>query len=121
LSADLTDPTDPTDPSDRLSQTNFGGNMPAPPEPHPMTQLPNDTHPEIERRMIEMMRRMTPADKVRAIRNMGMAMRRMAMAEVASRYPDATEREVILRVVSRVIPPDLMMKAYGWDTEKMGY
>ncbi len=81
----------------------------------------SDTHPEIERRMIEGIRRMSPAQKLEAISRMGRFMRGAAYAQVRRRYPGASEHECWMRVISRVIPADLMLKAYGWDVRENGY
>ena len=44
-----------------------------------------------------------------------------AMSDVRSRHPEADERECLLRVASRRVPADLMLKAYGWDVKEKGY
>ena len=31
------------------------------------------------------------------------------------RYPKAAEREIFLRAVATRVPPELMIRAYGWD------
>ena len=85
------------------------------------TKVFSDTHPDIERLMIEGMRKMTPAQKLRAIGSMGRFMKTAAFAEVRSRYPHATEHECWMRVISRSIPADLMLKAYAWDVKEKGY
>lgn len=84
------------------------------------TQSP-DTHPEIEQILIEAYRCMTPAEKFRRIEGMNRTMEMLAMADIKRRYPDASERECLLRVASRRIPAELMRKAFGWDPEKEGY
>jgi hypothetical protein len=84
------------------------------------TQSP-DTHPEIERILIEAYRRMTPAEKIRKMRQLNEFGYRLALAEVQRRYPGASERECQLRVASRYLPADLMRKAFGWNPEEMGF
>ena len=32
-------------------------------------------------------------------------------------YPEASDREVLLRVAARHLPRELMIRAYGWDPE----
>jgi len=85
------------------------------------TKVFSDTHPDIERKMIELMRTLTPAQKLARIGNMGRFMKQAAFASTRLRYPQETDREIMLRVVSRSIPADLMLKAYGWDVKKKGY
>jgi uncharacterized protein YfbU (UPF0304 family) len=84
------------------------------------TQSP-DTHPEIERILIEAYRRMTPAEKLRKVRQLNEFGYRLALAEVRRRHPDASERECQLRVASRYLPAELMRKAFHWDPERQGY
>ena len=80
-----------------------------------------DTHPEIERRLIEGMRRMSAAEKFRRIGELMHTMETLAMADVRSRHPDASEWECRLRVASRRVPPELMKRAFGWNVEEKGY
>jgi hypothetical protein len=84
------------------------------------TQSP-DTHPEIERILIEAYRRMTPAEKFRRVEGMNRAMEMLAMADIKRRYPNASEHECRLRAASRRLPAELMRKAFGWDPDKEGY
>jgi hypothetical protein len=81
----------------------------------------SDTHPEIERRMIEGMRNMSPAEKIRKIGEMGRFMKEAALAVVRVEHPEASEWECLMRVMSRSIPADMMLKAYGWDVREKGY
>ena len=85
------------------------------------TRVFSDTHPEIERRMIEGMRRLTPAQRIGAMSSMGRFMKGAAFAQVRRHFPDASERDCWMRVMSRSIPADLMLKAYGWDVREKGY
>ena len=80
-----------------------------------------DTSPEIERRLIEGMRRMSAAEKFRRIGELMRAMEILAMEDVRHRHPEADEWECRLRVASRRVPPELMKKAFGWDVEEKGY
>lgn len=80
-----------------------------------------DTHPEIERLLIEGYRRMSAAEKVRCVQQLNMSVWAMAASGVRSMHPNADEREVALRVASRTIPADLMVKAFGWDPAAEGY
>jgi len=81
----------------------------------------NDTHPEIEKILIEGYRKMSPAEKFRCVCEMNQLRERLAASDVRRRHPDVDEREVRLRVASRRIPAELMRKAFGWDPDKEGY
>lgn len=84
------------------------------------TQSP-DTHPEIERILIEAYRRMTPAEKIQKMRQLNEFGYRLALAEVQRRHPEALERECQLRVASRYLSPEIMRKAFDWDPDIKGY
>ncbi|HEY3414422.1 MAG TPA: hypothetical protein VGM51_15395 [Armatimonadota bacterium] len=80
-----------------------------------------DTHPEIERLLIEGYRRMSAAEKMRCVQQLNFTVWELAASSVRKMHPGADEREVALRVASRTIPADLMRKAFSWDPEIMGF
>jgi hypothetical protein len=82
---------------------------------------PNDTDPGVEALLIEGYRGMSPAQKLERVRALTRAVQGLALLDVRRRHPGATEREHALRVASRWIDPDLMMRAFGWDVRKAGY
>ena len=41
----------------------------------------------------------------------------MYEAGVRLQYPEASEREILLRTAARHLSRDLMIRAYGWDPE----
>lgn len=84
------------------------------------TQSP-DTHPDVEKILIDAYRRMTPAEKIAKMRQLNECGSRLAFADVRRRYPDAPEREIWLRVASRYLSADLMQKAFGWNPAEKGY
>src|SRR5580700_10122367 len=77
--------------------------------------------PELERILLEALRKMTPSEKIKKVNDMVAAMHILAMSDVRSRHPEADERECLLRVASRRVPADLMLKAFGWDVKEKGY
>ena len=84
------------------------------------TQSP-DTSYEAEQILIKHYRRMSPEEKIAKMRQLNDFAANAIFAEVRGRYPEAPEREIWLRVASRYIPADLMIKAYGWNPDEMGY
>ena len=88
----------------------------------PMTpEPPNDTSPEVERILIEGYRRMSPAQKLARVQALTQAVQELALLDVRRRHPNADERELALRVASRWLEPDLMLRALGWDVREAGY
>ncbi len=41
--------------------------------------------------------------------------------DVRRRHPNADAREQALRVASRWLEPELMVRAFGWDVSEVGY
>ena len=81
----------------------------------------SDTHPDVEKRLIEGYRAMTPAQKWRRVCDLNRTLDALARADVRRRHPEAYEREVNLRVASRRLPAELMRRAFGWDPDRQGY
>ena len=83
--------------------------------------LTNDTHPKIEALLIEGYRKMSPSQKLERVRVLTRAVQELALMDVRRRHPNADEREQALRVASRWLEPELMVRAFGWDVGKQGY
>ncbi|MGP0070029.1 MAG: hypothetical protein ACLQGP_41325 [Isosphaeraceae bacterium] len=89
---------------------------------HPMNRPgPNDTDPRVEAMVIEGYRRMTPSQKLERVRALTRAVQELALMDIRRKHPDADEREQMLRLASRWIEPDLMVRAFGWDAREVGY
>ncbi len=82
---------------------------------------PNDTDPRVEAMVIEGYRRMTPSQKLERVRALTRAVQELALMDIRRKHPDADEREQMLRLASRWIEPDLMVRAFGWDAREVGY
>lgn len=74
----------------------------------------NDTHPEIERILIEGYRRMTVAEKWQRVRELNQRAEGFAAAVLRKQFPDASEHEIRMRIAAKRIPADLMHRAFGW-------
>jgi len=70
--------------------------------------------------MLELWRRATPAQKLARMFGMGHMINELARVEVRRRYPNATPREIDLRLASRTIDRATMIKAFGWDPDLHG-
>jgi hypothetical protein len=74
---------------------------------------PDDTSPEAWRVFIDMHRKMSPHEKLDRtfeLRDLGRA---LCEAGIRSRYPEASDREIFLRLTERMLSPDLFRKVYG--------
>jgi hypothetical protein len=82
---------------------------------------PNDTDPRIDALLVEGYRGMSPSQKLERVRALTRAVQELALADIRRRHPGADDREQALRLASRWIEPELMVRAFGWDVRKVGY
>ena len=81
-----------------------------------------DTDPRVEAMLVEGMRRMTPAQKMRRVACMNAALMDLARARIRARHGSGiAARAMDLRLASLWLGRDLMIRAFGWDPRKEGY
>ena len=80
----------------------------------------SDTPATIEQMMLAHWRRATPAEKLARLCSMGHTVNQLARAELRMRYPGATPREIDLRLRSRSLDRETMVRVFGWDPEIHG-
>ena len=71
-----------------------------------------DTSAEIERLQIERWRQMSPESKAALVSGLTQATSELALAGLKQRYPDASPRELFLRLAMLTLGPELARKAY---------
>ena len=76
-----------------------------------------DTPLHIVHILLDLYRRMTPAQRAARMLEMCRAAGRLAEAGVRRQFPHADENEIRLRTAARWLPADLMRKAYGFDPD----
>jgi hypothetical protein len=86
-----------------------------------ISSAPNDTDPRIDALLVEGYRGMSPSQKLERVRALSRAVQELALADIRRRHPGADEREQALRLASRWIDPELMVRAFAWDVRKVGY
>lgn len=86
-----------------------------------MSKLFPGTDPKSIQILVEGYRRMSPSEKLKRVIEMTNMTRALALTDIRRRHPDADARECDLRLASRMIPADLMRKAFGWDPDREGY
>jgi len=74
---------------------------------------PRDTSPEAWRQYLEVVRRMTPEERMSRCFALTRTVQKMAESGVRSRHPEAGEREVFLRALELRLGPELFRRAYG--------
>jgi hypothetical protein len=85
---------------------------PCPPSRRERRPLADDTPVEVEDLQIEAWRRMSPAEKAALVTSLTNATFTLARAGVRQRHPNASEREVFLRLAILTLGPDLAQRAY---------
>lgn len=70
---------------------------------------------------MEIWRAMSPEEKFAVVAELNRDVDRMAAAGVRQRYPQATERELFLRVAALRNGRALSIAAYGWDPDVEGW
>ena len=65
--------------------------------------------------MHEHWRRASPDQKLDRMFGMARLVNELARAEIRQRHPEATDREVELRLASRALDRETMIRAFGWD------
>ena len=92
----------------------------APESRTPYTTQAADTTAAVERIVVEGWRSMSPAEKVRVVRELTSTARRFSVAGIRRRHPEASEREVRLRLASFWLDRETMIRLFDWDPELRG-
>jgi len=78
-----------------------------------MSNILNDTKPEAEAVLIELLRHAPVEQKLRMVGQMHMAVREFALAGLRLRFPNATEEQLRRRLADLLLGPELAAKVYG--------
>ena len=74
-----------------------------------------DTSEKAERFWFDRLRAMEPWQKLAMVARLNRQARTLALAGQRIRHPDATERELRLRVAATRHDRETMIRAFGWD------
>ena len=80
-----------------------------------------DTSPDTRRILVEGYRAMPGWRKIRIVQELNRRTTALALADIRARHPDASERELLLRLASRRMDPELLRERFGWDIRVHGY
>jgi hypothetical protein len=86
-----------------------------------MKSLSPDTSPQIQRKHYELMRRLSPEEKLSMAFALTDATRQMVLSDLKHRFPQATEDEIRRRFIARVLPRPDVIRAYGFDPMAEGF
>jgi hypothetical protein len=79
-----------------------------------------DTTPEALEVWLDLLRKMPAEEKIPRMFGLTRFARKMSESGVRSQFPQASEREVFLRVAARRLSREQMMQVYGWDPKEHG-
>lgn len=80
-----------------------------------MRPLSNDTSPEAQQVMFELLRNAPASKKIELTFELTQTARLLVLAGVRQRFPKATNDELKRRLISSLLPPAEVIKAYGFD------
>jgi hypothetical protein len=86
-----------------------------------MKSIPEDTDPEAERALIEMLRRAPTWKRAEQLAGLIHARNVLILADLRRRYPEADAKELRKRLAARLLPREDVVRAFAWDPEKEGY
>ncbi len=86
-----------------------------------MTPLSSDTTPEAQRKQYELMRQLSPEQRLSMAFALTDAMRELIISDLHHRCPAADVNEIRRRFIARVLPREVVIKAYGFDPKVEGF
>jgi hypothetical protein len=86
-----------------------------------MKPLSPDTTPEAQRKQYELMRQLSPDQKLSLAFSLTETMRQLVLADLHHRFPQADSEEIRRRFIARVLPREDVIRAYGFDPKVEGF
>jgi hypothetical protein len=81
---------------------------------------PADTSPEAWQVLLDLVQKMTPAEKLRRAIELTAAARNAGEAGIRKAYPNASEREIFLRVAQRQLGDEIFQQIFGGELAEYG-
>ncbi len=82
-------------------------------------QKHGDTPPEVEKLVLQGLRRMSPQQKLHRVSQLNRSVRELAAAGIRARYgADIPERELKLRLAALRLGRPTMIAAFQWDPDE---
>ncbi len=76
-----------------------------------------DTSSDVDRRLMVAWRALPPWRKAELVCELGETAERFTLAGIRRRHPNASPRELALRLAVRRLGPDLVHRAFGWTPD----
>lgn len=84
-----------------------------------MHTSPSDTDPAAERALIEAIRRAPIWKRLALVSELVEATRALALADLRGRYPNASDEKLRRRLALRVLAPEAIRAADGWEPDAL--
>lgn len=78
-----------------------------------MTALYSDTHPKMEALQIQLLRQASPTRKMNMLAQLNKSARLLALTGLRSRFPNAGEAEIRLKLAQLLLGEETARKVYG--------
>ena len=78
-----------------------------------METLSQDTHPDVERMQIELLRQMPPWRRLQLANQMTQACRTLALADLRHHHPEASPDELHRLLATQLLGNELAARVYG--------
>jgi len=86
-----------------------------------MKPLSPDTTPEAQAKHFELMRKLSPEQRLSMAFALTDATRQLILADLHHRFPQADKDEIRCRFIARVLPREDVIRAYGFDPKAKGF
>ena len=86
-----------------------------------MKPLSRDTTVDDQRKHYELMRRLSPTQRLALAFELTNAARNLILADLQHRFPRADDEEIRRRFIARVLPREDVIRAYGFDPRSEGF
>ncbi len=86
-----------------------------------MKPLSQDTTPTAQRKHYELMRNLSPEQRLSMAFALTDATRKLILADLHHRFPEANENEIKRRFIARVLSREDVIRAYGFDPRAEGF
>jgi hypothetical protein len=86
-----------------------------------MKPLSADTTSEAQRMHFEVMRQLPGRKRLTLAFELTQEARQLVLADIRHRFAGASDEEIRRRFISRLLPPQDVIRAYGFDPRQEGY
>jgi hypothetical protein len=86
-----------------------------------MKPLSQDTTPEAQSKHYELMRKLSPEQRLSMAFALTDATRNLILADLHHRFPEANENEIKRKFIARVLSREDVIRAFGFDPKAEGF